>query len=156
MARINIAEQGHPIPIIYPQGSAGATIDSDVFSMKDAQHVTILLEVGVQAGAFDVDLVACDNFTPSTTSAIGFKCYKEETGDGDTLGSKVDVASTGFSTAATSNIFYVIEVDEEELPEGYPNLQLKLSALDNTTYVAAWAILSGLAYQGDQTRTQIA
>lgn len=156
MSRFVTAENGHPVLIIPPWGSNAPTKDSVVFSMKDASHVTILLAVGTQAGTFDVDLVACDDFTPSNTSAIPFAVYKEETGDGDTLGSRTAVVSTGYATSATNNIFYVIEVDAEELPEGYPNLQLKLSALDNTTYICAWAILSGLAYQGDQTRTQIA
>jgi hypothetical protein len=151
-----MAEQAHVVNIIPPFGSNAGTKDSDVFSMKDASHCTIVLQVGTQAGSFDVDLVACDNFTPSTTSAIGYKLAKEETADGDTLDALTETASTGHSTAVANNIMYVMEVDAEDLPEGYPNLQLKLSGLDNTTYVSAIAILTGLSYAGDQNRTQIA
>lgn len=156
MSKCVLAQEMHVVNIIPPFGSAAPTKDSDVFSMKDASHATIIIQVGVQAGAFDVDLVACDDFTPSNTSAIGFNLAKEETTTGDTLDALTATASTGFSSAATNNIMYVIEVDAEDLPEGYPNLQLKLSALDNTTYVSAIAILSGLCYAGDTNRTQIA
>lgn len=156
MSRFVIAQQGHVVNIIPPWGSDAATKDSDVFSMKDASHATIILQVGTQAGAFDVDLVACDDFTPSNTSAVGFYLAKEETALGDTLDALTATASTGFATAATNTIMYVIEIDAEDLPEGYPNLQLKLSGLDNTTYVSAVAILSGLSYAGDTNRTQIA
>lgn len=156
MGKCVIAECCHTVSIIPPQGSGAATIDSDVFSMKDASHASIILTVGAQAGAFDVDLVACDDFTPSNTTAIGFRLAKETTALGDTLDSLTATASTGFSSAATDNCIYIIEVDAEDLPEDKVNLQLKLSALDNTTYVSAVAILSGLSYQGDTTRTQIA
>jgi hypothetical protein len=156
MSRMVMAEEAHFVNIIPPFGSAAPTKDSDVFSMKDASHCTIMLQVGAQAGSFDVDLVACDDFTPSSTSAIGYKLAKEESAAGDTLDALADTASTGHSTSATNNIMYVMEVDAEDMPEGYPNLQLKLSGLDNTTYVSALAILTGLSYQGDQNRTQIA
>lgn len=156
MSRMVLACESHIVNIIPPFGSAAATKDSDVFSMKDASHCSIILQVGVQAGAFDVDLVACDDFTPSNTSAIGYRLASEEAAAGDTLSALADTANTGHATAATSNIMYVLEIDAEDMPEGYPNLQLKLSGLDNTTYVSAIAILTGLSYQGSANRTQIA
>ncbi len=156
MAKFVAAEQGHIINLIKPQGSSGATIDSDVFSMKDASHASIILQVGAQAGSFTAILYECDDFTPNAATAIATVVYKEETENGDTLGTRTAITTSGFNTSATDNIFYVIEVDAEELTEGYPNLQLKLSALDNTTYVSAVAVLSGFAYQGSETRTQIA
>jgi len=58
--------------------------------------------------------------------------------------------------SASDNITYVIEIDAEELSEGFPNLILKWSAPGGATLVSAVAVLSGFAYQGDQTRTQIA
>jgi hypothetical protein len=151
-----LAEQAKIIPIIYPWGSNAATKDSDVFSMKNASHATIILTVGVQAGSFTAILYECDNFTPSNATAIAARIYKEETADSDTLADGVALAATGVATAATSNIHYVIEVDAEDLTEGYPNLQLRLSDLDNTTYVSAVAILTGYAYQGKSQPTEIA
>ncbi len=157
MPGINIAEQCHVVNIIPPFGSAAATKDSDVFSMKNYAHATIILQVGAQAGSFTAKLYECDDFTPSNATAIATAVYKEETGDGDTLGARTAVtAADGVATATTNNIMYVFEVDAAELTDGYPCLQLKLSALDNTTYVSAIAILTGARYGGDQSPTAIA
>lgn len=156
MSRKVLSQESHIVPIIFPQGSAAPTINSDVFSMKDASHATIILTIGVQGGAASFTVVAGSNFTPSAEVAIGYNQAAEVSTGGDTLGALAAVAATGTVTAATNNITYVIEVDVEDMPEGYPNLQLKLADLDNTTYVSAVAILTGLSYQGDETRTQIA
>jgi 3-keto-L-gulonate-6-phosphate decarboxylase len=156
MSRFVIAEQGHSVPIIYPQGSGAATINSDIVSLKNASHCSIILMVGVQAGAFTAKVYAGADFS---TCAQAFDCavYKEETTISDMLGARTAVVgATGVATAATNYIFYVFEIDAEDLPDGYPNIQLQLSDLDNTTYVAAVAILSGYAYQGTDQVTEIA
>ena len=156
MSRMVLSQEAHIVSIIPPQGSSGATIDSDVFSMKDASHVTIILTVGAQAGAASFTVVECDDFVPNNTTAIGYREAKEVTTGGDTLAALTAIASTGTATAATSNTMYVIEIDSEDMSEDYPNLQLKLADLDNTTYVSAVAILTGLCFAGDTNRTQIA
>jgi len=156
MSRIVMAEQCHVVPIIYPVGSSGATINSDIVSMKNASHCSIILAVGVQAGAFTAKVYAGADFS---TCDQAFNCavYKEETTVSDMLGDRTAVVgATGIATAATSSIFYVFEVEAEDLPEGYTNIQLQLSDLDNTTYVSAVAILSGYAYQGVDQVTEIA
>lgn len=156
MSRMVLAEQAHIVPIIYPQGSAAATINSDIVSMKNASHCSIILTIGVQAGAFTAKIYAGADFS---TCDQAFNCavYKEETTVSDTLGDRTAVVgATGVATAATNSIFYVFEVDAEDLPEGYPNIQLQLSALDNTTYVQAVAVLTGYAFQGKNQPTEIA
>lgn len=154
---ITTAEECHVVNIIPPLGSAAATADSDVFSMRDYAHATIILAVGTQAGSFTAKLYECDNFTPSNAVAIATRVYKEETAAGDTLGAKVAVtAAAGVDTAAANNIMYVFEIDADELSDGYPCLQLKLSGLDNTTYLSAIAILSGARYGSVESPTEIA
>ena len=156
MSRMVLSQEAHSINLIQPQGSGGATINSDVFSMKDASHATIYLQTGAVAGDYTFTVAACTDFTPSAESAIGYRLAAEETTDGDTLGALTAVASTGTTVANTAGQLHVIEIDAEDLPEGYPNVYLKLAGLNNTTYVSAIAILTGLSYQGDQNRTQIA
>jgi hypothetical protein len=156
MSRMLLSQEAHIVPIIFPQGSAAPTLNSDVFSMKDASHASIILTIGAVGGAASFTVVAGSDFTPSAEVAIGYRQAEELSSGGDTLGALASVASTGTITANTANITYVIEVDAEDLPEGYPNLQVKLADLDNTTYVSAVAILTGLAYAGDANRTQIA
>jgi len=156
MSRMVLAEQAHIIPIIYPQGSAAPTINSDTISMKNASHCTIILTVGAQAGSFTVKIYEADDFGNGDT-AIASVVYKEETTNSDMLGDATAVvAADGVNTGATNNIFYVFEVDAEDLTEGYPNIQMQLSALDNTTYVSAVAVLTGYAYQGKNQVTEIA
>jgi len=155
MSRKVLSQEAHIVSMIAPVGSSTATIDSEVVSMKDASHATIILTVGVQGGASSFTVVEGDDFTPSNEAAIAYRLAKEETTTGDTLGALTAVASTGSVVAATDYTIYVIEVDSEDLSEGYNNIQLKLAALDNTTYVSAICILTGLCYQGDETRTQI-
>jgi hypothetical protein len=156
MSKFLVAEEGHVVNIIPPFGSAAATKDSDIFSMKNYQHTTIIIQVGTQAGSFTAILYECDDFTPTNQNAIATVVYKQETDAGDVLGAKTAVTTSGFNTAATSNTMYVIEVDGSQLSEGYPNLQLKLSALDNTTYISAVAILSGARYASPESPTEIA
>ncbi|MFA5385571.1 MAG: hypothetical protein WC364_13125 [Eubacteriales bacterium] len=155
MSRFVVAEQGHVVNILAPVDINGG-VSSDVFSMKDASHATIIVQVGVSAATCDITVEECDNFTPTTHTEIAFAAYKEETADGDTLGSREAITSSGFTISGNNGIFYVFEIDAEELTEGYPNLRISFSNPGASVIASAVAILSGLAYQGDQTRTQIA
>ena len=154
--RAVIAEECHVVNILPPQSIAGA-VNSDVFSMKDASHATIIVTAGAtNADAGNITIEECDDFTPTTSTAIVFSYYAETTAAGDTLGSRTAATVAGIDVSANDNITYIIEIDAEELTEGYPNLRLAWSAPGGATLVSAVVVLSGLAYQGDQTRTQIA
>jgi hypothetical protein len=139
-----------------PAVDINAGVSTDVFSMKDCSHATIIISMGVTGGASTVTVEECDNFTPSTHTEIAFNVYKEETDAGDTLGARTAVSASGFATSTNNNITYVIEIDAEDLTEGYPNLRLSFSNPGNATYASAVAILTGLSYQEGTTRTQIA
>jgi uncharacterized protein (UPF0333 family) len=115
MSRKVLAEEAHIVNILPPQSISGA-VTSDVFSMKDASHVTIIVTAGsTNADAGNITIEECDNFTPSNYTAIGFRYAAEETAAGDTLGSLTAVANTGIDVSANDNITYVIEIDAEEL-----------------------------------------
>ena len=154
MSRMVLAEQGHIVNILPPQDVA-AGLSSDVFSMKNASHVTIIVQCGAtDADAGNITIEECDDFTPTNDTAISFNHYKEETAAGDTLGARTYAAAIDVS--ANDNTTYVIEIDADELSEGYPNLILKWSACGGATYASAVAILSGYAYQGKDQPTEIA
>ena len=156
MSRMVLAEQAHIVPMIYPQGSSGASIDGDIVSMKNASHATIILTVGAQAGDLIAKVYEANGFDDGDT-LIDCAVYKEETTNSDQLGDRTAVvAADGVTTVTTNNIFYVFEIDAEDLTESYPNIQLKLSGLNNTTYVSAICILTGYAYQGKSQVTEIA
>jgi hypothetical protein len=103
-----------------------------------------------------VTVEACDDFVPTTTTAIAFKAYKEETAAGDTLDGGTDVAAAGFATSLNNGVFYVIEIDAAELPAGKPCLRVAISDPGVATFGSVLAILSGARYAGDQNATAIA
>lgn len=155
MSRILLSQNTHPVNILAPVDINGG-VNSDVFSMKDCSHVSILIQLGVTGGATTITVEECDDFTPSNSTAIAFKYAAEETAGGDTLGSLTDATVSGFAASTNDGIFYVIEIDAEDLSEGYPCLRVCFSDPSGSTIGSAVAVLTGLSYQGDQTRTQIA
>lgn len=158
MSRVGsvLAQEGHIVNILPPQDvDTGKT--SDVFSMKNHSHATIIVQCGsTNADAGNITLLACDDFVPTNTSALAFSYYKEETANGDTLSAKQAATTAGIDVSANDSIFYVIEIDASELPAGYPNLQLAWSDPGGATFGSAVAILTGARYGGDQNATAIA
>jgi hypothetical protein len=147
----------HIVNILPPQDvSAGVT--SDIFSMKNYSHATIIVTAGsTNADAGNITIEECDDFTPTTDTAIDFYYYAETTAAGDTLGARTAaVAATGIDVSGNDNIIYVIEIDTAQLSDGYPCLELKWSVCGGATYGSAIAILSGARYAGDQSATAIA
>lgn len=156
MPALNMAERHHFVNILPPIDISSGKF-SDVFSMAKHAHATIIVQVGVSAAAFTKIIVnACDDFVPTTRTAIAFRQYAEETAAGDTLGAATAVAAAGYTPSAADNIMYVIEIDAEELPAGKPNLELSLTNGVNSVIASAIAILSGSRYAGDQSATVIA
>lgn len=154
--RAVIAEQAHIVNILPPIDITGGAT-GDVFSMANYNHATILVQVGVSAAAFTKIIVnACDDFVPSTTAAIAYSIYKQETALGDVLGVRTAVAAAGLTPSANDNIFYVIEIDAADLPAGKPNIQLSLTNGANSVIASAVAILSGARYAGEASATAIA
>lgn len=156
MSRIVMAEETHPVNILPPQSISGAT-NSDVFSMRNASHVSIVVTAGsTNADAGNITIEECDNFVPDNSTAIAFAYYAEETAGGDTLGARTAATVSGIDVSGNDNIMYVIEIDAEELTEGYPCLRLAWSAPGGATVVSAVAHLSGYAYKGKSQPTEIA
>jgi len=157
MPGITIAEQGHVVNILPPQ-DVSAGVSSDVFSMKNYAHATIIVTCGAtNADAGNITIEECDNFTPSNDTAIDFSYYAETTAAGDTLGARTAaVAATGIDVSANDNTTYVIEIDAAQLSDGFPCLELKWSACGGATYGSAVAILSGARYGGTESATAIA
>jgi len=152
-----IAEMMHVVNILPPQDVV-AGVSSDVFSMKNYSHATIIVQAGsTNADAGNVTIEECDNFTPSNDTAIDFSYYAEITAAGDTLGARTAAAAaSGIDVSANDNITYVIEIDAAQLSDGFPNLILKWSACGGATIASAVAILSGARYGGAESSTAIA
>jgi hypothetical protein len=150
-----IAEEGHVVNILPGVNITGGQT-AQAFSMKEHGHVSILVQIGVAAGAFTKILVnECSNAAGANPAPIPFALYAQETsGDGnDVLGARQQIAATGYTPAAGSAIFYVIEIDASELAQGFPYLQLQLTNGAVATIVSAVAVLSGSRFAGVSSTT---
>jgi len=100
------------------------TVNTDVFSVKNHERALFVVYKGAGAtGTSTLTVEACDDFTPSNTTAVPFR-YQAIT-SGDTRGEVTDATAAGFTTTAGANQLYVIEVDAVELAKaGYANVRL--------------------------------
>ena len=129
---------------------------SDVVSMKNYGHLTAVLNEGAGGtGTVKLEVYACDDLVPSNRVAIPFK-YKLNT-TGDTWGSLVEAAATGYTTIAGANKKVAIEIDARELPQGYPCVQIQSTEVVDSPCVAGLEfMLSKPRYAGDVLPTAIA
>jgi hypothetical protein len=158
-----VAEAGHIVNIMPPINATGG-VKAQAFSMRDYQHASILLSIGVAAGAMTtIQLFAGTGTALTGVSvpngvAIPFSVYKQETSgiNFDVLGPRVVVPVAGLVPSGNSNIFYVIELDGQELPQGNPWVQLVITNGAVAVQACAIAFLSGarLAEVQSPTETQ--
>ena len=149
------AQECHIVNLI-PPVSLTSTTTSNKFNMKGWRHATIILQLGVHGASPVVTLNSSDNGSPENTTAIPFNLHKGETAynatNGDVLSARNAVAAAGFTPAATSNVYEVIELDAETLPAGQDFVEVVLTS--PTTCLASVAVvLSGGRYEHDQSET---
>lgn len=148
MNGFNVAEAGHVVNVIAPvDGNAGAPVTNQRFSMKNWDHASIIVQLGITGGTpTSILLKAFAAASGGVGTAIGFRSYGPPTNQGisnDVLPAGVDNAATGITTITTNDqTFYVIEVDSASLPDGLPWLQLEVTMPASSNLVSAIAILS--------------
>jgi hypothetical protein len=153
---LNISEQAHVVNILPPQDVDGGK-SSDVFSLKNYAHATIIVTCGsTNADAGNITVEECDDFTPTNHTAIAFAFYKEEDDGGDVLSAKQAAEAAGIDVSANDNTIYVIEIDASELSDGRPNLILKWSDPGGATFGSAVEILTGSRYAEAESKTAVA
>lgn len=158
-----VSEQGHVVQLLAPVDITGGKV-AQAFSMKEYQHASILIMAGVSAAAFTKIIVSACTATGAVgtpgagATAIPFSIYKQETaGEAhDVLGARTAVTSAGYTPSANDGIFYVIEIDANELPDGSPYVQLSLTNTSNSVIASAVAVLSGARFAETQSPTETA
>jgi len=149
------SEMGHVVNILAPVDITGGKT-AQAFAVKNYQHVSIILQIGVSAAAFTAILVnQCTAANGTGAAAIPFFIYKQETaGAGnDVLSARTAVTSARFAPSANDGIFYVIEIDASELSDGFPYIQLQLTNGANSVIASAVAVLSGARFAETQSPT---
>lgn len=122
---MNILEGLHFVQGIAPVADAfSGTVTTDVVNVK-GEGVLFQIIKGVGAtGTSTVTVLACDDTTPSNTTAVPF-IYRSNT-SGDTWSAWSKATTAGFTTTAGSTQMYQIYCPSAELAEegyGYAQLQ---------------------------------
>jgi hypothetical protein len=151
-----IAEEGHVVQLVAPVDFTGGKT-AQAFAMDEYQHASVIILLGVQGGAGTKILVnQCTDASGSNPVAIPFNIYKQETAgvSHDVLGARTAVAAAGYTPSANAGIFYVIELDANELADGSPYVQVQFTNGANSDIGAMVAVLSGARYSEVQSPTQ--
>lgn len=100
------------------------TVASDVIDMSAFSRIVFLLHQGVGAtGTSTLTVEACDDTTPSNTTAIPFHYRTDHVGD---EGAFAAAAAAGFNTTAGSGKIVAVEVREDALAAtGYRYVRLR-------------------------------
>jgi hypothetical protein len=117
----------HVVKGLDPVADAFAgTTGSDIVDITGHQSATFIIYKGVGAtGTSTVTVEACDDVTPSNTTAVPF--YYRAITPNDTNGAMTAATTAGFATTAGSSQVYVIEVDQAELASvGCKYVRLKM------------------------------
>lgn len=174
MNGFSASEAGHIVNILPPVDITGGKV-SQAFSMAGYKHATIIIQVGVSAAAFtkillDVGTATAAVGTPvANATAIPFNLYTQETAGAanDVQSAIQNIAAAGYTPSANDGIFYVIEIDANELEAAlagalsgtlgqFSYLQLSLTNTSNSVIASAVAILSGSRYAEAQSLTATA
>lgn len=137
---------------------AGATVNSDVVSMRNHKRVLFVVHIGVGAtGTSTFTVEACDDVVPTTTVAIPF--WSREILTGDTESAITRRAATGFVCTAGSSKIILIEADAADLAElgpdyGYVRLDAAES-VDSPVLGGILIVLGESAVQEDVQPTVI-
>ena len=150
-----LSEEGHVVQLIAPVDVTGG-VTAQRFAMKEYQHASILIQIGVSAAApTAIVLKNCQDANGTNATAIPFSIYKQETAGAshDVLGARTAVTSAGYAPSANDGIFYVIELDAAELSDGYEYVELDITNGVNSVIASAVAILSGARHAEVQSPT---
>lgn len=152
MSGINLAEETHVIPILYPISMNAIATEPDYVNMENYSHLSIIIALGA-TNANPVTFTVKYSSSSSGGTAMAFNYYAETTASTDVLGARTAATTAGFAAAndSTSNIFYVIEIDASEIPDGYNFVGLVASGATTTTPGCAIGVLSGPRYAGAES-----
>ena len=157
MQRYELLQNLHFVKGLDPVADAfSGTVATDVVDVSNHGGAMFLIYKGVgTTGTSTVTVEACDDVTPSNTTAVPFY-YKAITST-DVQGAMTAAAAAGFTTTAGSSQLYVVAVDTQELAAaGYKYVRLKAVESVNDPVLGGIAIaLYQPRFGGSATNTAI-
>lgn len=150
---ISLGQEGHIINILPPSTSfAIDSLYSDLFHLKEAAHASIIISTGSMTSSTTFTLYESATSGGTTTSVLGTTAgitYKATaTALSDTYCAPTTFTTAGLTTGTTNNLTWVIEVDSQDLTDGYPYLRLQFTSTA-AVQIGATAVLTGLRYAED-------
>lgn len=118
----------HWVQGLAPKADAfsGATVNSDIVKCESGGAIFLIYRGVGATGTSVVTVEACDDVTPTNTTAIPF-IYRSNTAT-DVWGDWTAATASGFTTAAGSNAIFEVYVDAAELAEeGYGYVRLDMA-----------------------------
>lgn len=119
---------------------------TDVINLENAQGVLFIIATNANAGsgAATITIEACDDVTPSNTTAIAFRY---QTVSADVQSAVSASTSTGLASVGTANTIYLIEVDAADVAAAsvnstYNNPYVRLKATETQSDAVDGAILA--------------
>lgn len=110
MERLHLAKGIDPVADAF----AGTTAATDVVSLRGYDRVLFVVYIGVGVtGTQTWTVEACDDVTPTNTTAIAF--WYREVLTGDTEGAITRAAAAGFTVTAGSSKLALIEAAAEDV-----------------------------------------
>ena len=115
-------------------GDAG--VSSDVINMENYNKCMFITQRGVgTTGTGVLTIEACDDTTPSNTTAIPYR-YREVS-TADVNGTLTEAAAAGYTVTVGSNIIVAVEVDAVEVQKaGYSYVRLTMTESANDPVLA--------------------
>ena len=148
--------QGHLVLGVAPVDIDAGAQTSDAFSMANYSHASIIIALGVTGAASTVTVKENTAADGSGATAIAFSYYGEPTAGGDTTSARTAATSSGFATGTADGIFYIIELDSDELSDGSEWVTVHMSDPGAATFGAIIVVLSGARYAEVEAPTAIA
>lgn len=144
------------IPIIHPVDTTTNAPTCDIFSMQNYNHATIILQTGTNSKGFAITVEECTSAAGAGNTALSDFNYREMATT-DTWGALTASSGTITVADADDNHVFAIEIDADELTNGYPWVKLTCAApASGNNFVSAIAILSEPRYMKDVPVTAIA
>lgn len=143
--------------VLEPEDHA-AGVDGDSICLKNGQHLTLTFLFGELTGDSVLKIYegASDG---AKTSALTF-AYRATSTDlknagGDTLGDEATSAALPLTAATFEDRMLVVEIDAEQLTDGYDWVTVELSDAASELFVSCEAEVSMLRYAGETPPTII-
>lgn len=142
-------EHNFPVNVLMPDADRyNGDPSTDIVNLGKYNRAAFIVTEGAGGtGTATITVDACDNTTPSNTSAIAFR-YRVTSAIG-TWGAWAAATTSGYTTVAGANKQIAIEVTSSELPDGYPYVRLTLTEVaDSPVDAAVECTLSEPRYPG--------